>query len=75
MKTFSNILNLIVCLLLLAFGVIVFVACGYNVKGMMVLALMSASAVCHFLSKRIRFMLIFEGLTVLGIILSVMVMI
>ena len=73
MRTLGNILNAIVSVLLFLLGIGLTLACGNVVDGVIVFALMSASAICHFLSNRIGFMLIFEGLSVLGIILSVMI--
>ena len=73
MTTLGNVFNAIVSVLLFLLGIGLALACGNMTDGLIVLALMSASAVCHFLSNRIRFLLIFEGLSVLGIILSVMI--
>ena len=73
MNTLSNILNVIASLLLLLFGIMGAVFCGNPTEGAMFFVLMSASALCHFLSKRVRFLLVFEGLSFLAIILAVMV--
>ena len=74
MRTLGKSLNLIVSLLLFAFGAVGTLACDSPTDGVMFFALMSASAVCHFLSNRIGFLLIFEGLSVLAIILSIVVL-
>ncbi len=73
MNAFSKILNAIVSLLLLLFGIIVAIYSENPIEGAIFLALMSASAVFHFLSNRIRFLLVFEGLSILALILAVMV--
>ena len=73
MRTLGNVFNAIVSILLFLFGIGIAFACGNATEGLIVFALMSASAVSHFLSNKIRFLLIFEGLSVLGIILSVMI--
>lgn len=73
MSAFSKVLNAIVSLLLLLFGIVVAMYYENPIEGAIFLALMSASAVFHFLSNRIRFLLVFEGLSILAIILAVMV--
>lgn len=72
MSSVSKVLNAIVSLLLLLFGIVVAIYCENPIDGAIFFGLMSASALFHFLSKRIRFMLVFEGLSVLAIILAVM---
>ena len=74
MSNASKVLNAIVCLLLLLFGIVVAIFSENPTEGAVFFGLMAASALFHFLSKRIRFMLVFEGLSVIAIILAVMSM-
>ncbi len=64
MRTLGNIFNAIVCIGLLIMGVVL--ALAVSVKnfwsGVLIIVIMSLSALGHFLSERFRFLVLFDGI-------------
>ena len=62
MKMIGNICNAIVCIGLLIFGIALALACSDFWSGVLVFAIMLLAAIGHFLTQRIRHLVLLDGI-------------